>query len=556
MSKRTGSRTRPRPEQSANAGKRDGPVRGEQRVGARAFARRALIAERRQTARQRRQPRLSGLSRLALWLPAFPRIATLRRVPGAAWACAAVACLNAICWSIVSPPFQIPDEPAHYAYVMQLAETGSLPVSRSGQFSNQELLTLIGLHQFDVRQQQPRHTIGSLTEERELEQDLRVASKLGERGSPVAGVATSQPPLYYALESVPYMLAGGTILNRLALMRVASAFTAGLVALFVFLFIRELLPRDSWTWTAGGLAVAVSPLLGFMCGAVNPDGLLYAVSAATFWSLARGFRRGLNARAAIVIGVSLAVGLMTKVNFIGLVPGVLAGVILLGIRAARSGTGRQALLWVALVLGIGFSPAAVYAIANFLSGHSTFGLVSEAAREALVHSPARQLNYIWQLYLPRIPGTPNEFPGLSPLRQIWFNGFVGLYGWFDTTFPQWVNQAALFPALLLLALFGRALLRARAVLWAHRGELVVYGAMVVGLLTLIGGASFFHFPLHQTEAEPRYLLPLLPLLGAALALIVRSMGRRWGPVAGVLIVMLFLAHDVFSQLLVVSRYYG
>jgi Predicted membrane protein (DUF2142) len=553
MSRRPGPRTRARREQ--RAGKHAAPMRGDRRAGARAFARRALVAERRQVGRQRVQPPPSGLGRLARRLPAFPSLATLWRVPRAAWACAAVACLNAFCWSIVSPPFQVPDEPDHYAYVMQLAETGSLPVSRSEGLSNRENLALTGLHQPEVRQQ-PRHTIGSLAEERELELDLRGASVLGERGSPEAGVAASQPPLYYALESIPYTLAGGTVLNRLALMRVASAFTAGLVALFVFLFMREIFPRDSWAWTAAGLAVAVSPLLGIMCGAVNPDGLLYAVSAATFWSLARGFRRGLSGRMAIVIGLMLAIGLMTKLNFIGLLPGALAGVILLGLRAVRSGAGHRALLWIALTLGIGFGPAAIYTIINLLSGHSTFGLVSEAAREAFAHSPASQLNYIWQLYLPRIPGVPNYFPGFSPIRQIWFNGFVGLYGWLDTAFPQWVYRAALFPASLVLALFGRALFHARTALWARRAELVVYGAMAAGLLVLIGGASFYHFPLFQTEAEPRYLLPLLPLVGAALALIVRSIGRRWGPVAGVLIVMLFLAHDVFSQLLVVARYYG
>ena len=56
--------------------------------------------------------------------------------------------------------------------------------------------------------------------------------------------------------------------------------------------------------------------------------------------------------------------------------------------------------------------------------------------------------------------------------------------------------------------------------------------------------------------EPRYLLPLLPLLGAVLALAARGAGRRWGPPVGALIVVLFFAHDIFSQLLVVSRFYS
>jgi hypothetical protein len=56
--------------------------------------------------------------------------------------------------------------------------------------------------------------------------------------------------------------------------------------------------------------------------------------------------------------------------------------------------------------------------------------------------------------------------------------------------------------------------------------------------------------------EPRYLLPMLALWGAVLALAARGAGRRWGPSAGALIVVLVLAHDLFSQLQVIARYYS
>jgi hypothetical protein len=46
------------------------------------------------------------------------------------------------------------------------------------------------------------------------------------------------------------------------------------------------------------------------------------------------------------------------------------------------------------------------------------------------------------------------------------------------------------------------------------------------------------------------------LFGAILALAARGAGRRWGPAVGALIVVLVFGHDIFSQLLVVSRYYG
>jgi hypothetical protein len=50
-------------------------------------------------------------------------------IPSTAWACALIAFVNAACWSFIMPPFQVPDEVDHYAYVQQLAETGGLPSS-------------------------------------------------------------------------------------------------------------------------------------------------------------------------------------------------------------------------------------------------------------------------------------------------------------------------------------------------------------------------------------------------------------------------------------------
>jgi hypothetical protein len=41
-----------------------------------------------------------------------------------------------------------------------------------------------------------------------------------------------------------------------------------------------------------------------------------------------------------------------------------------------------------------------------------------------------------------------------------------------------------------------------------------------------------------------------------LALATRAGGRRWMPAIGIAIVLLTLADDVFSQLLVIARYYA
>ena len=553
MSRRSANRSRARDRDAGRAQKARaaGAATG---VGARAFRRRTQAVDRRTAARPSRTG-AAGLSALAAALLGLNPRALVRRVPKAAWMCALVACLNAVCWSLLTPAFQGVDEPDHFAYVKQLAETGSLP-SSSEQLSSEEADVLVALRYEEVRQQPQTRTIASQGEQDELQRALASVSELPRTGSPGAGVAGSQPPLYYAIEAVPYAIASdGSVLDRLALMRLLSALFAGLTALFVFMFCREALPGEQWAWTVGGLAIAFAPLLGYMSGIVNPDSLLFAVSAALFYALARAFRRGLGMPEAAAIGALMAVGFLTKVNFIGLAPGALAGLVLLGARAARR-SGSAAYRPLALAIAIACSPIALYALANALSGHALLGVVSTSLDQT--HgSILSQLNYIWQLYLPRLPGAVDDFPGLFTARQLWFNGYVGLYGWLDTPFPAWLYTAALIPAAAIAALWARCLLRERAVLRGRAGELAVYAAMAIGLLVLIGADSFKSFPATDAEyAQARYLLPLLAPFAAVLALAARGAGRRLGPAVGAVIVMLFLAHDVFSQLQVVARYYG
>jgi 4-amino-4-deoxy-L-arabinose transferase-like glycosyltransferase len=474
----------------------------------------------------------------------------------AAWMCALVACLSAVSWSFITPPFQVPDEPDHFAYVKQLAETGTLPHSSEQAYSQEEALALEILRFAKIRQRPVNTAIFSAAEQSVLERELQAANRVRAGGSPDAGDATAEPPLYYAFESVPYLLgSGGTLLARLQLMRLLSALMAGLTAIFTFLFLREALPGARWAWTVGASCVALSPLLGFMSGAVNPDAMLFAVGAALFYCLARAFRRGLTVRAALATGLVIAVGFLTKLNFVGLAPGALLGLAVIARRGVRS-SGRGALRAPAIATALGFLPVVVYLVRNALSNRPTFGIVANAI--TTTHGSLLTVaNYIWQLYLPRLPGTVADFPGVFTTRQIWFDGYIGRLGWLDTFFPGWVYALALIVAVPIAGLCIRELFRRRAALRARLPELAVYATITGGVMVLIGADSYREFPRQLAEyGQARYLLPMLPLLGAALALAARGAGRRWGPTVGVLLVLAFLAHDLFSQLQVIARYYG
>ncbi len=479
----------------------------------------------------------------------------MRRIPVAAWLCALLACLNAVCWSLITPPFQGLDEPDHFAYVQELYGAMRLPSSDGKAYSPEESAVLAGLRYQEVRQFPETAAISSPAEQRVLAHDL--ALPLSQRGEGDAGVAASEPPLYYALETIPYALGSdGNELDRLELMRLLSASMAAITALFSFLFLREALPGARGAWTVGGLGVALAPLLGEVSGAVNPDALLYAVSAAAFYCLARAFRRGLTTRLAAAIGALAAIGFLTKLNFIGLAPGLLLGLVLLTVRTRRD-TSTKTYRPLLAAVTIALCPLVPYLASNVLAHHALLGYLSTSISLTDRHgSPLHEASYIWQLYLPRLPGMHDDFPGVSTTRQIWFDGLVGLYGWRDTVYASWVYTAALLPAGLLAILCARALLVGRTALRRRCGELSIYAATVLGMLALIGLSAYLaSISEGGAEPEPRYLLPLLAIWGAALALAPRGAGRRWGPVAGAILVLVVVAQDISAQLLVISRYY-
>jgi 4-amino-4-deoxy-L-arabinose transferase-like glycosyltransferase len=479
----------------------------------------------------------------------------LAEVPTAARVCALLAFANAVCWSLIIPPFQVLDEPDHFAYVQQLAENGSLPTSSTQEYSPEETLALQGLNLRRVSFRPEGHPIWSRAEEATLQSDL--AQPVSRRGTGATGFSASEPPLYYALQTIPYSLASsGTILERLQLMRLMSSLMGALTALFAFMFLREALPGARWSWTVGALGVALAPLLGLSSGGVTPDAMLFAVSTALFYCVARAFRRGLTRRSALAIGALVAVGLVTKLNFVGLVPGAVLGLILLAIREARGDRRAYARL-LGPALAVAASPVALYALVNLLSNHPAFGIVSSTASTFLNGHASQALSYIWQFYLPRLPWMHADFGGSFTTQVIWFRDLVGRYGWNDTVFPHWAYDLALIPLGLIAALCVRALVSGRAQLRRRSGELLTYTAMSLGMLILVGASGYLQASNKLLEyTQPRYMLPMVALWGAVLALAARGAGRRWGPVVGVSLVVLVLAHDVLSQLQVIARYYG
>lgn len=489
--------------------------------------------------------------------------AALRRIPRAGRTCALVALVNAVVWSIVVPPFHVPDEISHFGYSQYVAEHGTVPPQRPGvaQYSAEEQLALERLHFFTVVGRADQRPIWTVPDDRSLRDALAThPSPVGLGG---ASSATNQPPLYYALAAVPYRLSPWHgILERLALMRLLSALLVAGTVLCVYLFVRELLPATPWAWSVGALAVAFQPTFMFVSAGVQGDNLLFFASAATMLLLARTFRHGLTVRRGGAIGAATAIGVLGKLTFLAFLPGIALAFLLL--LAAADRERLVALRGTAVAAAAVAVPVGLYALLNVAvwdRGGATAGGVTGATVASNAVSARERVVYIWQELLPPLPFMHDAMPGL-PLWNLWFTGFIGRFGWLDFSFPGRVYDVAgvVFVAMFLLAVI--ALVRhVRARGWRtlgwRRPFAVVVVVLVAGLIGAIGwqGAAYraeTGFPFEQA----RYLLPLLALYGALVALAARGAGRRWGPAFGTALVLLAMMHGLLAELLTISRYYG
>ncbi|MDP9071714.1 MAG: DUF2142 domain-containing protein [Actinomycetota bacterium] len=469
--------------------------------------------------------------------------------------------LNASVWAFVLPPFQVIDEPVHFEYAQYLAETGRVP--RVGGEIPRGSIAHFSAESRAVLEYLPFSVEGrpswSERQDQELRRQLERNRAQRESG---AGGAARYSPLYYGLPAIAGKATPGTnTVDALYAMRLVSALLGAVTVALVFLFLREVLPGAPWAWTVGALAVAFQPVFNFMSGGVNNDNLLYTASAGLLFLLARAFRRGLTLRRGVSMGAIVTVGFLAKPTMLGLLPGTALGIALLVWRAPRERR-RAAVGSAAAALGVLAAATLVWMIVDATVFHrslpETTGVLSTASvKEAT--SLRGQLSYLWQFFLPKLPFMHDAFPGYPeyPIWDIYIQGFIGRFGWFQYGFPLWVNQLALGALAVVCIMAAVALARARSSLRRRWAELGCYGALLVGVVIFVGVAGYrFSTSVGLGFEQPRYLFPLLALYGTLVAVAALAGGRVWGPAIGAFLVVLAMLHSLFAVLLTIQRYYA
>jgi 4-amino-4-deoxy-L-arabinose transferase-like glycosyltransferase len=285
---------------------------------------------------------------------------------------------------------------------------------------------------------------------------------------------------------------------------------------------------------------------------------MFAAGAAILWLVARAFRRGLNAGTAIGIGAAVGFGVLMKATLVGLAPGLLVALVMLLVKADGSQR-RRTLRFAAVALAVAAVPIIAYVALNATVWDRPLWSAVPGTDAATGGRPAQLrefLSYLWQFYLPRLPFM-NELQSGLPVYNVWFKGFVGRFGWLDTTFPGWVYTVAAGSFGVVFALAAAGFWRARDRLARRWNELLAYAALMAGFLVVVGWAGYSgRLANGYIFEQSRYLLPLGALYAAFVALAVRGAGERLGRAVGASLVVLACGHLLMSMLLVVGRFYA
>jgi len=486
----------------------------------------------------------------------------------AAWLFA-LAALNFICWSLITPPFQAPDEVDHFAYTQSLVERGEEPSPDSdtapARWSSAETLALEAMS-FDTDHQigdsRPPWTRRQQAEYRA--QALRLHPSSSDGGGNETDA--SYGPVYYGALAPAYLLASSSPLDQLTLMRVLSALIGALVVVFAFLLARELAPGRPWLAVLAALLVCYEPMYGFISGTVNNDVGVNAGAAALELLLMRMLRRGITVRGGALIGLLLIALPLIKGTALSLYP--LAAVVFVAALWRRHGR-AQLRAWAALAAGVLamllFSSLVLDKLrpAAGASGSATIGANASAASNALHHIPSF-LSYLWQALLPRLPFMTRYFPQHAPgfvlTHDAGFTIFVergwGAFGWYDVLFAHWV-YVVIFLVMVLAVPLGASAAR-REWPWVRRHWIEALVLLATPVVVIVGFEAAYYQPTPRAAIAEfgRYVFPAIAPLALLVVGALHAFGRSRMLAAGVVLLVAMLALSYSAQLLTLTGFYA
>lgn len=497
------------------------------------------------------------MSARSLSLPAFRGAVRGVSVPRPLAVLLVLAVVEVFAWITVIPPFQGPDEAAHFAYTQSLAETGHRPAFDRGSGTDSteagSALTYLDLRALaGSPNARPPSSSADIKGWQAVERGLPPGSKKN-AGGPNA--VAKNPPLYYAYEAIPYKIFDGSgLLTRIFVMRLANGFLFVLTVLFAWLFAAEIFQRV-WPRVLLAALVLLQPMLAFMSSVINPDTGQACLWTAFMWMSVRALQRGPTRRRMFAIAVITIAALFTHGRGFALAPGALVACILIAQR--HRPRWRKPLLW---------SLAALVPIAiAFIAYRATNGGVQGAYGGELnippqARHPLEFASFVWQFYLPKLPFMAPRIGPDYGFRQLWVEQFAaGRFGALDTVFSPGTYDIAVIVIVSLVVLCVAAIIARRDALAIRWDLLLMLGSTAVFLMLFLHFASFRTIATQPNIGDPlivgRYLLPLVSLYALGVTFIAAAV-RRYGPLLAGLALGIAVTLQVGAIGLALARFYG
>jgi hypothetical protein len=502
---------------------------------------------------------LPGLALLALRTLAVAVAGDTRRLGRSVFAIAAV---NIACWALITPAFQGPDEPDHFAYTQSLVERGSAPSRDPGMGSTRwsgaetralDAVKLIGNHQVgDSR------APGLAADEATYRAALSALPHRRDDGGGNETAATHGPLYYLALAPAYAATRGGSVFSQLTAMRLLSGLIAALTALFTFLLARELAPRRPWLGVLAALLVSFEPMYAFISGIVNNDAGVNAGAAALELLLLRLLRRGVTVPWGVGTGAVLILLPIVKGTALALYPAAAAVLVL---TLWRHRTRRDLVGLAALVLTAVIVQEASVHLAGALhrsAGNSPGVGASVSASSAALHDVRGYLSYLYEALVPRqLWFTTPHFQGVAnPDFVIFVERGFGAFGWYDLFWAPWVYSVILVVMLATPLLALAAAVREWPWVRAHWAECA---AIVLFPVCVVAGfeAAFYTPTSRQAIAEfGRYAFPAIGPLALLVVGALHAFGRRAVVYAGAGLATAMIALSFAGQLLTLTGFYS
>ena len=377
--------------------------------------------------------------------------------------------LLATLYAIYTPKWQAPDEPAHFNYIRNIAETGALPILQSGDY-NQDYLEQIKAAKFP-----PTMTIDAIRYE------------------------SYQPPLYYLAATPVYLIARGAGLDAIVIaLRLFSVALGVIVLLVAFNIVREIFPDDNLLVMATIGLMATVPMHIAVSASISNDMAAELVLVLILWLAVKRVKNTVtNKRFVILGGIIFGAALLTKSTAY-----VTGAVLLIGAEITYQRNTQHATHFTFYVLVTLFALAAAISTPMFLRNMLTYGITDPlglARHDSVVIGQPTTAEMISQYGLNHI---------LFDYFAVTFKSFWAQFGWMGVL----INDR-IYVALMLLSAIAVLGLMFYVLRILHRRDLLTseqwWSLGLLALLLVVGIADYIGYNFKFFQLQGRYLFPAM-----------------------------------------------